>query len=375
MVVQADVSPAEAKRIGVGGFPLFNQARQVVVDATFGGDQGTALVRAATLNLAVAWNDAAPGGPERTLRTNLTAADLGLLGIPPALARPGQPLVVSAAWKDTGDGLSGSADVDAIPVKFQTGAGKNGSTVFTVHADLDPASLRRMGAPVLIAIAGTTGLSARWATVQKASAGRIEFDFARADLSMPHTDWRKPSGQAALLSVDFVATGDGPVRLARITGQGPSIDVEGSGQLAANGQSASLDFSRARLNGLNEAAVRMTHDAQGENLVVKGKWLDVRRMIADLTENPGGSGGNGAGGEAMRVEADVDGLRFSDGLPLKSTSIRGVGRAGAAAARRHCDAFGRAPKSGAGSIRRTAARQCWPRPATRAKRLRPCSTS
>ena len=324
IVVQADVSPAEAKRLGVGSFPLFNQARQVVVDATFGGDQGTALVRAASLNVGVAWNDAAVGGPERTLRTNLTTADLNLLGIPPALARPGQPLAVSATWKDTGDGIAGSADVDAIPLKFQTAAGKNGSSVFTVHADLDAASLRRMGAPELIDIGGTTGLSARWATVQKASAGRIDFDFARADLSMSHTDWRKPTGQAAMLSVDFVANGDGPVRLARISGQGPSMDIEGSGQLAANGQIALLDLTRTRLNGLIDAAVRMTHDAQGENLVIKGKWLDVRRMIADLTDNPAGSGGANAASEPMRVEADVEGLRFSDGLPLRSTSIRGV---------------------------------------------------
>ena len=324
VVVQADVSPAEAKRLGVGGFPLFNQTRQVVVDATFGGDQGTALVRAASLNVGLAWNDAAAGGPERTLRTNLTAAELNLLGIPPALARPGEPLAVSATWKDTGDGIAGSADVDAIPLKFQTGAGKSGSTVFNIHADLDPASLRRIGAPDLMDITGVTGLTAHWATVQKASAGRVDFDFARADLSMPHTDWRKPAGQAAMLSVDFVANGDGPVRLARVTGQGPSMDIEGSGQLGANGQLASLDLTRARLNGLIDAAVRMTHDTQGQNLVIKGKWLDVRRMIADLTDSPAGSGGAKAASEAMRVEADVDGLRFSDGLPLKSTSIRGV---------------------------------------------------
>jgi hypothetical protein len=323
VVVQADVSPVQARRFGLGGLPLFNQPRQVVVDATFAGDQGTALVRAATLSAAVAWNDAAAGGPDRTLRTNLTGADLALLGIPPALAKPGQPLALSATWKDVADGIAGSADVDAIPVKFQTGPGKNGSTVFTVHADLDAASLRRMGAPDLFAINGVTGLNARWATVQKASAGRIDFDFARADLSMPHTDWRKPAGQAALLSVDFVANGDGPVRLSRIVGQGPAIDVEGAGLLAANGQIASLDLSRARLNGLIDAAVRMSHDAQGQNLVVKGKWLDVRRMIADLTD-PSGSGAGGPSGEPIRVEADVEGLRFSDGLPLKSTSIRGV---------------------------------------------------
>ncbi|HWE46444.1 MAG TPA: DUF3971 domain-containing protein [Caulobacteraceae bacterium] len=324
LVVQADVSPTQARRLGFGAFPLFNQTRQVVVDANFAGDQGTALVRAASLNVGVAWNDAAPGGPERTLRTNMTAAELSLLGIPPAIAPPGRPLAVSATWKDTNDGIAGSADVDAIPLKFQTAAGKNNSTVFTVHADLDPASLRRLGAPDLVDITGTTGLSARWATVQKASAGRIDFDFSRATLAMPHTDWSKPSGQAALLSVDFVANGEGPVRLSRISGEGPAMDVQGSGQLAPNGTIASLDFSRARLNGLIDAAVRVTHDAQGENLVVKGKWLDVRRMIADLTENATASGGASAPAEAMRIEADVEGLRFSDGLPLKQTSIRGV---------------------------------------------------
>jgi hypothetical protein len=323
IVVQADVTPIEAKRMGLGTFPLFNQNRQVIVDANWAGAQGAAQIRAASLNLGVAWNDNAAGGAERRLRGDLTGADLALLGLPPLLARPGAAMPVSAVWKDTNDGLLGSADVDAIPVKFQTQSGKSGATVFTVHADLDANAMRRIGAPDLIDIAGATSLNARWATVQRASAGRVEFDFARAGLSVAHTDWKKPAGQAGHLSVDFVAAGDGPVRLTRINAEGPAMDIEGSGQLSSSGKMATLDLTRTRLNGLIDASMHITEDAAGQSVAIKGRWLDVRRLVADVSE-PGGQATSTTNDPPLRIDADVDGLRFSDGLPLRATTIKGV---------------------------------------------------
>ncbi len=324
VVVQADLNPIEAKRMGLGGFPLFNQARRVIVDANWSGAEGVAQIRAGTLNVGVGWNDAAAGGAERRLRADFSAADLASLGLP-QVGRPGAVLPVSATWKDTADGgLNGSAVVDAIPVKFVTAPGKNGAEVFNIHADLDQASLRRIGAPDFVNIEGITGLNARWATVQKASAGRLELDFARAALSVDHTDWKKPMGQAGRLSVDFLSAGDGPVRLNRISGEGATMDVEGTGVASGSGRITSLDLPRTRLTGLIDAAVKMTRDAQGENLTVRGKWLDVRRLVADLSNSKDDSGAAKGAEDTLRFEADVDGLRFSDGAALKTTSIRGV---------------------------------------------------
>ncbi len=327
ILVSADVTPQEAKRLGFGAFPLFNATRQVIVDANWAGDQGAAQVRAATLNFGLAWNNTAQGGGERRVNASLSGADLVSLGLPPSLiSRPGAVLQLTAAWKDTADGVAGSATVDAIPVKFQAGAGKNGAEVFTVHADLDRALMRRLGAPEQLDIQGVTSLNARWATVQRASAGRVEFDFGRAALSVDHTDWRKPVGQAAKLSVDFIANGDGPIRLMRINGDGPVMDIEGSGMIASTGRITDLNLSRTRLNGLIDASLHMTQDAQGQNdaVTLRGRWLDVRRMLADATESStGGPGGEGAQ-ETLRVDAVLDGVKFSNGEPLRATTIKGV---------------------------------------------------
>jgi hypothetical protein len=327
IIVSADVTPQEAKRLGFGALPLFNVTRQVIVDANWQGGQGVAQVRAATLKLDIGWNDAAGGGSERRIRADLSGADLVSLGLPNSLiARPGGVLPVAATWKDTADGMTGSATVDAIPVKFQVGGGKNGAEVYTLHADLDRASMRRLGAPDEFSIDGVTGMTARWATVQKASAGRVEFDFSRAALSVDHTDWRKAAGQAAKLSVDFIANGDGPVRLMRINGDGPVIDIEGSGMIASTGRLTDLNLTRTKLNGLIDSSLHMTQDANGQNdaVTLRGRWLDVRHLIADANEPSTGGGTSEGAQETLRVDAVLDGLKFSNGDPLRATTIKGV---------------------------------------------------
>src|SRR5262249_31215294 len=140
--------------------------------------------------------------------------------------------------------------------------------------------------------------------------------------------------QAGHMSVDFVAAGDGPVRLTRINAEGPALDIEGSGQLSGAGKMATLDLTRTRLNGLIDASVHVTEDGAGQNVAIKGRWLDVRRLLADVSE-PGGQATSTTNDPPVRIEADLDGLRFSDGLPLRTTTIRGVW--GGAPAQRRLD--------------------------------------
>jgi hypothetical protein len=324
LVVQSDVTPMEARRMGLGTLPLFTQARPVVVDASWVGGVGAAQVRAGAVNLNLAWNNDAAGSGERRVKADLTGADLASLGLPVALARPGASLPVAATWKDTPDGMAGAADVDGVPIKFTSGSGKGGATVFSAHADLDRSAMRRLGVPATLDVDGTASLTARWASVDRASAGRVDIDLGRTALGVSRTDWRKPAGQAARLSVDFVETGDGAIRLTHISGEGPTMDLDGSGVINAAGRLTSLDLGRARLNGLIDSRVIMTRDAQGMNLTLRGKWLDVRRIVGDLTQPDEAGSGGGGDTAPFRVQADLDGLRFSDGAPLRNTSIKGV---------------------------------------------------
>ena len=326
LLYQADVSPIEARRLGLGKLPLFEQARQVVVDASWAGEQGAANVRAGPVVMAVNWNDAAPGGAERRLRANLSASDMALLGLPTVLAAPGQTLPVSAVWRDAGEGMSGAADVDGTPIRFQATPGKGGAMNYQVRADLDRRGLRRWGVPDIIDVDGTAALTARWASIEnRASAGRVDIDLTSTTLSVAESDWKKPGGQAAHLTVDFLDDGQGSVRLTRISGSSVGSEVEGSALMGPGGHLVTLDLTKARLNGLIDSAVRVSRDNQGMALSLRGRWLDARRLISEAAQ-PAEAGGvaSGASGAPVRIDAQLDGLRFTDEAVLREVKATGV---------------------------------------------------
>jgi hypothetical protein len=326
LIYQADVTSIEARRLGLGKLPLFEQTRQVLVDANWTGQTGAAQVKAGPLAFAISWAGDANGFGERKLRADLTAADLALLGLPSALARPGQTLPVSAAWRDVTEGMSGQADLDGTAVRFQTSGAKDGAVNYVVRADLDRHGLRRWGVPDLVDIDGTAALTARWASVQsRASAGRVDIDLTGTTLSVSHSDWKKPGGQVAHLVVDFLDDGQGSVRLTRVVGSSPGTEIEGSALLGPGGRMVSLDLTKARLNGLIDAAVHASRDAQGLNLNVRGKWLDARRLMDEVSQPDTGAGqGGGQGGGLIHVDATLDGLRFTEEAVLREVHAVGV---------------------------------------------------
>jgi hypothetical protein len=323
LVYDADISPADARRLGFAGMPLFEQPRHVMVDASWSGPGGAAQVRAGGVGFSLGWGSVAGGQTERRLRANLDSGALASLGLPSGFVRPGTAALVTASWRDTADGAAGNADLDGVPVRFQLGAGRGDARVITVRADFDRNQLHRFGAPDLIEIDGSSTLTARVAMVQRAVAGRLDLDLGHTALSVLHSDWRKPAGQNAHLFVDLVRGGDGTLRLTHISSQGPGVDVDGSAVLSPSGRLVSVDLPRLRLSGVMDAAVRAGRDANGLTLSVRGRSLDARRLVDRASEPAGSASGQGAE-VPVRIEAALGSLRLTDDAVFRDVRASGV---------------------------------------------------
>jgi hypothetical protein len=335
LVYEADLTPIEARRLGLGKLPLFDQTRRLVVDAAWAGEQGTAQVRAGGLGFSTAWAKDAGGSTQHRLSASLSPADLAGLGAPVPVGVTTLP--VSAVWRSNGDGLSGIAEVAGTPLRFQSAHGRNGAIVSSLTGDLDRAAARRWGLPEAFDFDGSAGFSARWATAEgRPAAGRVEFDLTRANVSFVHSDWRKPAGRPARVGFDFAQTEGGFVKLSRLVAAGEGVDVQGAATLGPDGRLVAADLPRARLNGLIDASLRASRDAANAPLAltVRGKWLDARRLFEGLSGDGDGRAPTGTG-SSLKIDAALDGLRLTDDAQLRD--VRAVGGWGDAVAERRLD--------------------------------------
>ncbi len=331
LLYDAEWTPLEARRLGLGKLPMFEQARMIAIDATWAGTQGQAAVRAGPTNLALTWDSATD---DHRLSANLTPADLAGLGLP-AMAAPGATLPISAAWRTSPTGTAGTAEIDGTPVRFQSAIGKSGVAGYALRADLDRNTLRRWGLPAIVDLEGQAALTARWAVAEgRPIGGHVDLDFGRSVMWVGHSDWKKAMGLPARLSVDFAQGNGGDLRLTRVSAEGDGVSVEGSAVLSSGGRVVSVDFSRARVSGLIDAAVRSSRDGQVLNLNLRGRFFDARRLF-DETSRPAGPGGSGGEAETVRLDATLDTLRLTDQASLNG--VRAVGTWGPNEATRRMD--------------------------------------
>ncbi|MBC6983248.1 DUF3971 domain-containing protein [Caulobacter sp. 17J80-11] len=333
LLYRAQVTPLEARRLGFGRLPLFEETRPVVVDAAWSGGDGAAEVTAGGLELAMSWTRAADGAVERRLRSALSPADLDALGLPNML-RPGTTLPVSLAWRTTPEGMAGTADFAGTPARFQAGPLRAGARQFVVWTTLDPQALRRWGAPDLVDFDGEAPVSVRWTQVEdQPLTGRLDLDLTAAYVGVPRSEWRKPAGQPARLAVSFLRESDGDLRLSRVTGEGEDFELSGSAAMTADGRLVSLDLTKAKLDGLIDGALRLWREPTGSvlNVRVDGRWLDARRLFDRLSAPASGGAGEGRSA-SVKFDAAVAGLRLTDDAVLRD--VRASGQWGEAAVRR-----------------------------------------
>jgi hypothetical protein len=335
LVYETDMTPLKARRLGVANLPLFQAPRRVQIDAVFSPNEGgTANVRAGDIALAMGWNEGHGGVSERHLKGTLNAVQAAELGLPDFVPAGGG-LAVAATWRDQAGGIAGTAQVADTLLRFQTWPAKAGISQVAVSADVDRATMRRLGLPTELGFDGAATMTARITLSERApAAGRLDFDLSHADLSVLHTDWRKPAGRPARASLDFVRGEGDAVRLTRVIAQAQGLDVEGSA-VVAGGRLVSADLTRVRLGTELDAAVRATREPVGGALAlnVRGRLLDLRAWLHSAQDPtpppaaatlPAASRPRQAEFSSLKLDVALDAVRLTDDTTLKDFRAAGV---------------------------------------------------
>jgi hypothetical protein len=334
LVYDTDMTPLKARRLGLAGLPLFQSPKRVQVESVFSPNEGgVANVRAGDIALAMGWSEVRGGVSERRLKATLTGAQAAELGLPD-LAPAGPGLPVTATWRDQAGGIAGTAQVAETPLRFQTLPARSGISQIAVSADLDRATVRRLGLPAELKFDGTATMNARITLSERApAAGRLDFDLSRAALSVLHTDWRKAAGRPARASVDFVRGEGDAIRLTRLIAQAEGLDVEGSASLAG-GKLVSADLTRVHLGSELDAAVRAAREPGGAlALNVRGRLLDLRAWLQsaqDIAPEPAVATGPAASRprqaefSSLKLDVALDAVRLTADTTLKDFRAAGV---------------------------------------------------
>lgn len=327
LIYAAEVTPLEARRLGFGRLPLFEQTREISVDAGWTNGEGAARIKTGPLEFLASWKQGADGASEQSVRAELGRAQLAALGFPSFL-RPGSSVPVAATWRSRAEGLAGTLDLAGTPARFQTTSTRTGATV-QVFATIDRQTLKRWGAPADLDFDGAAAVSGRWNLVEdQPTAGRVDVELKDAFVGLPRSEWRKPAGRPARVNVDFVREARGDLRLTRINADGTDLDVAGSALVGADGRLISLDLTRVKLEGLVDGSFRVWREPTGEqlNLTARGRWLDARRLFDQLSRVETGGAPRRTGGAStpIRLDAQLAAIRMTDQAVLRQVVATGL---------------------------------------------------
>jgi hypothetical protein len=332
LIYDTELTPARAKRLGLGQLPLFSTPRRLLVDASWVGADGTAEVKTGPLDVQLGWTVGPGGAVDHRARAVLTAADAAALGLPP-LIPPGPGVAVIGSWKAQGAGFAGVVQLPDTQLHFQAAPARGGGETLTLAADLDRNALRRVGLPQDLRFDGLVGLVARLTLVEHGPlTGRVDLDLTRADLALNNTDWRKPAGRPAHAGFDLAEDAANNQHLTHIQALADNIDIEGSALFAA-GKLVMADLPRNRLAGFLDAALRVERDAStgALTLTVKGRQLDARRWLS-RTPEPASAVTSVGSAEAARnteapplkLDAALDQVRLTEDTTLHDVHAVGV---------------------------------------------------
>ncbi|MBQ1540508.1 MAG: hypothetical protein IIZ63_00775 [Caulobacteraceae bacterium] len=317
-----DISPDDARKLGLGGLPLFERTQSLVIDADLGGDDQGVSYALAGMRGRLGWASR-DGRTTYRLKTVMTADDLRAIGLGGVL-QPPAPAPVDAVVVSGPDGWKGEATVAGQAVRYQSGPPVGGRRTVSVSGDLDGQGLARLGAPAGT-VSGDIALSGRLDfDTAGLAGGRIEADLGRAGLALPDTDWRKPAGQPSRAFVEFARRGEG-VEISRLVAEGPGLEINARGAIAG-GRLASLQTSAARLDGLFDGQVRVAQDAGRASWTVRGRYLDARRWLKNGGRNArsgGAAGGGQGGGSGGYIDAALDEVRVNRNGVLRSVKATG----------------------------------------------------
>jgi hypothetical protein len=318
----AEITPAEATRIGVGELPMFKRAQPLTVAARVGHGTGSLDYAAGGLDGRFEWS---PGGRAGVLAyrfsTTLDGNDLKGLGVPLALDTP---VAVKTHGVGTGGGLTGEGEAAGAAVRYEISPEREGRRQIAFSGSASDRTFGRFGLDVTRMMDGPLDFSGRLTrTGDGGVTGRLVGDFDRTALRVPNSGWSKPAGKPAQGALDL-ALKDGTLTLRRITADGEGISVRGSGSVSRGG-ALSVALSTARLEGFFDGAVSARRDETRTEAVVNARYLDFRPILKEAQRLSGRANGGSGGAEpdVMRLDASIDRVRVTDSGYVNDVKLDG----------------------------------------------------
>ncbi|HEX6860233.1 MAG TPA: DUF3971 domain-containing protein [Caulobacteraceae bacterium] len=315
----AEITPDEARRIGVGELPMFATAQPIRLEAHM-GEHGSVAYRVGELRGQASWTAKPQGGFGYRFATNLDQADLDGLGIP---LHPTGLLSIEARGAADKGAVEGVAQAAGATIRYTLTPIKAGRRDIAVSGSAPEATFLRLGLPVGEMMDGRFDFDGRLSrTADGFVSGRLTADLGPAALRVPNSGWSKPEGAAGSAALDLVLRPDGTLRLQHITADAPGLEVRGEGGMTDDVLSVTL--SRARLDGFFDGKLSASSGPAGLKADVDGRYLDFRPILKAAQEQSGGGAGGGSGeAPRIRLNADLARVRVTDEGYVRDVKLAG----------------------------------------------------
>ncbi len=291
LVYKSIITPDEARELGYGALPVFHDPRHLTVNIALDAESKEALVKLDQMNAVLGWSEQ-PGSEEllRRLKMTVQPADWETLGLPKAYFQPKAPTEVTALWRQMPGSLQGTVKIAGQDIDF-TMPTRDANGV--VGADI-PYTLQVRGVMTdqlrdvigyrqdPVRIKGPMSLVFSLFDKPGQPAAILNVDAGKAELGVRATDWTKPTGEAAALTITFDDQGDARgVNLSRILGQGDRIQIEGRASFDGDGNLQFADFSNVYLKDFIDTTFKYyVLPGQSTNVMaISGHQLDLRPWL------------------------------------------------------------------------------------------------
>jgi len=314
----AEITPDEARRMGLSQFPLFQRPQQIVLTANLQDAGGAADYSLAGMKGRVDWTPgAAAGALNYRFHTSLDRADFADLGLP---LRPAAALAVDAQGSAAKGGISGQAQVAGAAIRYSVTPPDAGRRQIALSGSAPEETFARVGLDVHEFMDGAVDFSGRLdQALGGALSGRLEADLSRAALSVPDSGWSKPMGRPARGYIDL-AIQPGGVSARHIVAEGPGLEVNGSAVLARD--SASLSMPIARLEGFFDGSLQAREGKDGISADVDARYLDFRPILKRV-QKASGAAGAASPSPSLHLDAKVARVRLSETGYVKNVKLSG----------------------------------------------------
>ena len=297
----AELSPTEARKLGLAALVPAGKSTSLVVDASTSGDAGQASYSFGSLTGRVDWSPDKDDKARYRWRTSLAPADLRALGLPAAI-HPSAPVAIDVSLSATVGGWTGAAQVAGGAFHFVSKGLPGGQTVVSLTGVMDGSDLAGLGLNPSNMIGGEANVSANVVLAgEGVKSGRLDLDLQPAVLNAPYVQWRKPAGRQLSIGLDFARRADGGWDASAIRGQGPGFSVSGSGGWNAGGVGG-LKIANLALDGAFDGSLELTDTDTGQRLQAKARYFDARRLM----QTGGGAAKPAAGPSAAARDFQVD---------------------------------------------------------------------